>query len=200
MKRSADDLDDDTFVDGDAEAADAKPKKAVKKSKKKPQDGKTENEVQIPSELTVPKSYDGPRDSSDVIHFLGQCVPDLNLKSKRKGTDPIWIVAVMSAERLTKKIVSSDIGCAAKLFGRHMKMPEQVEFLAGRKVSVAVGTPNRLVKLMEISTLRKAQVLVLDGTYHDKKQRTISTLNETKDDIRSLTSLAVSLGMKIAIY
>ena len=44
-------------------------------------------------------------------------------------------------------------GVVAKLFAKHMKAHEQAEFVRKTKVSIAVGTPNRVGKLLADGTL-----------------------------------------------
>ncbi|KAJ3322069.1 hypothetical protein HDU93_003156 [Gonapodya sp. JEL0774] len=242
MKRSADDLDDDTFAAGD-EVLELPKKKRREKSSKQgglPQNSSTGNdalastaslrtELGIPDSLFVASSYTGLRDEENFADFLKLCVfplgepysvlshggahyfpsqgvPDMKFSTKRNERSPIWIIASMSAERClalmrsATNLASKELGSAAKLFGRHMKVTEQADMLATRKISQAFGTPSRLVTLMDTPSLQKARVLLVDLTYHDKKNRNIATLNETKADIRKLLTLAVSHNIKIAFY
>lgn len=74
-------------------------------------------------------------------------------------------------------------GCkVAKLFAKHLKVPEQVQYLKQNTVDLAVGTPNRLYKLQEECDLfGECELVVLDG-YRDAKQRTLLTMPECKQD------------------
>ena len=70
-------------------------------------------------------------------------------------------------------------GCAiaqacriAKLFAKHMKVPEQQAHLDSHVVVIGCGTPNRLLKLADMDALKldRLQLLVLDMQL-DAKQR-----------------------------
>ncbi|GFZ42443.1 hypothetical protein JCM24511_00158 [Saitozyma sp. JCM 24511] len=76
-------------------------------------------------------------------------------------------------------------GQVAKLFAKHMKYPEQVKFLANNKVSIAVGTPARVGKLLseDAITVNKDTVLLLDIGHRDSKTRTLLTLPEIRDEL-----------------
>ncbi|KAI9190294.1 cms1 ribosomal small subunit [Blastocladiella emersonii ATCC 22665] len=69
-----------------------------------------------------------------------------------------------------------------KLFAKHMKLEEQVQYLDGYAVHVAVGTPNRIAKLLEAGALKTGNLrsIILDVTYRDAKQRTLFTAAESR--------------------
>ncbi len=64
----------------------------------------------------------------------------------------------------------------AKLFAKHMKLPEQQKHLESHVVGVGCGTPNRLLKLADIDALKldRLKLLVLDMQL-DAKQRYVLT-------------------------
>jgi hypothetical protein len=66
----------------------------------------------------------------------------------------------------------------AKLFSRHMKVAQQKEMLANRGFACGVGTPNRVLKLLDFEylNLKRTQLVILDLSrdlkgYHMLKQR-----------------------------
>ncbi|KKA31197.1 hypothetical protein TD95_000822 [Thielaviopsis punctulata] len=72
--------------------------------------------------------------------------------------------------------------CAvAKLFAKHMKVAEQVAFLAKQRVGMGVGTPARLAELIENGALKmdKLQRIVVDASYIDQKKRGIMDMKDT---------------------
>ena len=75
----------------------------------------------------------------------------------------------------------------AKLFAKHFKVPEQIEFLKANPCCIATGTPNRLLKLIDTTalSLEGLQLLVVD-VHRDLKQRTILDLPETMADFWQL--------------
>ncbi|EIW66455.1 hypothetical protein TREMEDRAFT_70076 [Tremella mesenterica DSM 1558] len=76
-------------------------------------------------------------------------------------------------------------GEVAKLFAKHMKFSAQEEYLKKTKVSVAVGTPARVGKLIESGALRLSEgsVILLDLGHEDSKKRTLITLPEVRDEL-----------------
>ena len=66
----------------------------------------------------------------------------------------------------------------AKLFSRHMKVAQQKEMLANRGFACGVGTPNRVLKLLDLEylNLKRTKLVILDMSrdlkgYHMLKQR-----------------------------
>ena len=72
----------------------------------------------------------------------------------------------------------------SKLFAKHFKVQEQVEYLRAHVVRVAVGTPNRLSKLVEEGALHLdgLSLLVLD-CWVDVKERTLFEIPEVRADL-----------------
>lgn len=85
-----------------------------------------------------------------------------------------------------------------------MKLEEQTSYLASHYVGAAVGTPNRVFKLVEENalSLKHTTLLVIDSSPNVKGQ-TIFNLPETKTDLVGLlaTSCAKAMkkGMKICL-
>ena len=102
-----------------------------------------------------------------------------------KGEGPFALVVSSSADRccVVDKTLRKFPGALGKLFARHMKVPEQKEFLDTHAVGVAVGTPNRLLKLCQdgILKLDKLKVLVVD-LQEDSKTFTVLTMPEVSRD------------------
>lgn len=68
----------------------------------------------------------------------------------------------------------------AKLFAKHMKMSESVEFVGKTKINIAAGTPSRPKELIEQNSLKLDNLkrIVIDGSYTDEKKRTIFDMKE----------------------
>eukprot|EP00128_Syssomonas_multiformis_P005055 Colp12_sorted_trinity150504_noHs@9995 len=75
-----------------------------------------------------------------------------------------------------------------KLFAKHMKVPEQVAFLKGTHIKIAVGTPNRLCKLIEEGALKldRLKYVLVDATYRDVKNRSLFQMTELVSDLLTL--------------
>jgi protein CMS1 len=111
--------------------------------------------------------------------------------SKEDHGCPLLLVVCSSAIRATQVIKSMSaklIKCKiAKLFAKHFKVEEQMEMLSKEYFPIALGTPNRIAKLIEVGalSLRRTALVLLDVT-PDSKQFTLLTLNEVKADTYKL--------------
>lgn len=76
----------------------------------------------------------------------------------------------------------------AKLFAKHIKVEAQAEALRKDFHALAVGTPNRLGKLIEAGAISLAgcRLLVLDASFRDAKQFTLLTLPGVAKDMAVL--------------
>ena len=81
---------------------------------------------------------------------------------------------------LKKPITFHSIG---KLYAKHFKIHEQISALKD-KIAVAVGTPNRLNKLIQLNalSLKHTRLVVID-TKKDSKNFTILTLKGVREDM-----------------
>ena len=99
---------------------------------------------------------------------------------------PVVLVICASAHRSTDIInsMSQGLKCKiAKLFAKHFKVEEQVDVLSKQTFPVAVGTPNRLAKLVELGALSLSRTqLILVDDFIDEKQLTILTMPIVRDD------------------
>ena len=80
----------------------------------------------------------------------------------------------------------------AKLFAKHMKMEEQIRALKKTPFLIAVGTPARIMKILEQDEgaipLKKLDYLIIDGTFKNKKSMTVYDLLDTQMDLKKLTA------------
>ena len=69
-------------------------------------------------------------------------------------------------------LLISQVCRIAKLFAKHLKVPEQQKHLQEHMVGIGCGTPNRLLKLADMDALKldRLRLLVLDVQL-DAKQR-----------------------------
>jgi len=71
-----------------------------------------------------------------------------------------------------------------KLFAKHFKLEEQQKLLEEEFIKLAVGTPNRLEKLVETKALRLDDLsLVVIDMFVDAKQKTIFEIPEVRKDL-----------------
>ncbi|GAQ91274.1 hypothetical protein KFL_007560020 [Klebsormidium nitens] len=108
------------------------------------------------------------------------------LEEGHEAGSPTVLIVAASAKRcveIIKTLTELNAGCrVAKLFAKHFKIEEQIEVLK-KRVNVAAGTPNRLLKLTELSalSLSSLEVLVLD-LHKDAKGLTVVDIPETRND------------------
>ncbi|GAA5914868.1 hypothetical protein JCM8208_003033 [Rhodotorula glutinis] len=79
-----------------------------------------------------------------------------------------------------------DVG---KLFAKHFKLSEHVEYMQKTHVGLAVGTPNRIEKLLNESDalhLTHLSHLILDVSHLDSKKRSLVDLPEARADLFKL--------------
>lgn len=104
---------------------------------------------------------------------------------------PIVLIVCASAQRaseIIKSVSAKLIKCKiAKLYAKHFKVQEQIEMLSKEYYPIAVGTPNRLSKLIEMGSLslKQTKIVLVDITA-DAKKYNILTLNEIKQDFYKL--------------
>ncbi|KAL1835463.1 hypothetical protein VTJ49DRAFT_6672 [Mycothermus thermophilus] len=69
----------------------------------------------------------------------------------------------------------------SKLFAKHFKLEEQVSFLQKTRTGIAVGTPQRLIDLIENDalSLENLKRVVVDASHIDQKKRGIADMRET---------------------
>ncbi|PSR85719.1 U3-containing 90S pre-ribosomal complex subunit-domain containing protein [Coniella lustricola] len=69
----------------------------------------------------------------------------------------------------------------AKLFAKHFKVAEQVEFLKKNRTGIAIGTPARLMALLDEGALSIEHLkrIVVDASHIDQKKRGVMDMKET---------------------
>ncbi len=136
------------------------------------------------------------RDPS-LAKFLKSGVLSSNKKLKKwkHSQSPMVIIICVSARRavsVLKEISSLNVR-AAKLFAKHMSIEDQIAMLENNNYSIAVGTPNRLLKLCEEDeethesplNFDQTELIVIDS-HEDKKKYTVCTMNDTAPDLMML--------------
>lgn len=99
------------------------------------------------------------------------------------------IIICSSAERCLKIISKlKELGCKCKigkLFSRHMKVAQQIEFLKTTRPHISVGTPNRIYKLLQSSAFKNVDIIAFDSAA-DIKCRNILQIHDTRIDVINL--------------
>jgi protein CMS1 len=112
------------------------------------------------------------------------------LKKWSNKQSPMVLVVCVSARRcvaVLKTLTALKVKCG-KLFAKHMDYGEQLKMLKSTSFPIAVGTPNRLLKLCQEKnglTLKHTDVVIVDG-YENDKAFTVCTLKDTAPDLAQL--------------
>lgn len=105
---------------------------------------------------------------------------------------PVVLVICSGARRGCDVInmLSKNLKCKiGKLFAKHFRIQDQIEILKSTHFPVAVGTPNRLHKLVELGALSLSQtVLVIVDLCEDVKGFNVMSLCDTKNDFYNFMS------------
>lgn len=70
----------------------------------------------------------------------------------------------------------------AKLFAKHIKIKEAIETVKKTRIGVGVGTPQRIIDLLEDGALKSSCIerIVIDASHIDVKKRGILDMKETQ--------------------
>ncbi|KAI8675348.1 Protein CMS1 [Fusarium keratoplasticum] len=121
----------------------------------------------------------------DFLESVSENPEGLKKSPKKKGSPHTLIVAgagLRAADivRSMRKFQSKD-NTISKLFAKHMKVEEQVNFLQGHRTGIAVGTPARLMDLIDNGALSLDNLkrLVVDASHIDQKKRGVMDMKDT---------------------
>ncbi|CAI5708745.1 unnamed protein product [Peronospora destructor] len=110
-------------------------------------------------------------------------------KGKRRDKSPVLLILCSSALRCVELIKHlTSFKCrVAKLFGKHLKEDKQAKKLADNYFPIAVGTPARVKKLLEMRALSmNFTKRVIFDMEKDKKQFTVLDLKDAATEMMDL--------------
>ncbi|CAK7224459.1 Protein cms1 [Sporothrix bragantina] len=164
------------------------------------------SEVEL-ADLSVPvsafvdsSSYEKDRTLDNLADFLEDMAPltetgkpgskgkgkqIMQTAPEQKGAPHTIVVtgAGMRAADLVRAVrsFSTKNNFVAKLFAKHIKLAEAVSFLEGHRTGLAVGTPARLIDLLEQGALSVAHLrrIVVDASHIDQKKRGVLDMQDT---------------------
>ncbi|EGR49845.1 uncharacterized protein TRIREDRAFT_59248 [Trichoderma reesei QM6a] len=140
------------------------------------------------SSITDTTSWQETRSLEKLPEFLekfSEHPESLSRPQKKNGMPHTIIVAGagLRAADLTRALrkFSGKDNLVAKLFAKHMKVEEQVALLQNKKIGIGVGTPARLMELIDNGSLKldKLQRLVVDASHIDQKKRGVMDMKDT---------------------
>ncbi|RKP14135.1 U3-containing 90S pre-ribosomal complex subunit-domain containing protein [Piptocephalis cylindrospora] len=112
-----------------------------------------------------------------------------NVSKAEVKASPIILVISSSGQRCAdrvRELANFHAKCrVAKLFAKHFKVDQQKEYLAKVTCRIAVGTPNRLIKLASFNEgglqLSRVELVFID-CQRDQKQRHVLDMDDTKEE------------------
>ncbi|XP_046553973.1 uncharacterized protein C3orf26 homolog isoform X1 [Haliotis rubra] len=135
-------------------------------------------------------------DGSAPCNYLESVVPNwpgmVASAGLKPGTPFMLIIAssgvrAVELNRDIQKFKGKDCKCA-KLFAKHFKLAEQVEFLAKKVCHLGIGTPNRIGALIKSGSLKldNLRYVIVDWNWRDIKFKRITDIPEVKKDFLEL--------------
>ncbi|KAJ2550433.1 cms1 ribosomal small subunit [Coemansia sp. RSA 1878] len=140
-----------------------------------------------PSHMYVP-STEPSRDSTSYVHDLVQTAMSTGKgKNKVMHGAPQALIICSSALRVVELVKMLRVVTkrpVAKLFSRHIKIDTQKKMLEEGAVDVAVGTPNRVLRLLRDGDLKVNRLkLVAIDCWQDEKMRVVVDIDDTRSDL-----------------
>ncbi|EDU50294.1 hypothetical protein L13192_08142 [Pyrenophora tritici-repentis] len=142
-------------------------------------------------------SWTEPRTTDNLSAFLKKQAGSLEPTAPKPHGAPHTIVVTVSGIRAADVCRSLKSGLpkqgvkapnVAKLFAKHLKLPDQIAHLKRSKVDYGVGTPDRLTALLQdgaLSTVNLKRVVV-DVSYIDQKKRGILDMKDLHEAVIKL--------------
>ncbi|KAG1473519.1 hypothetical protein G6F56_000909 [Rhizopus delemar] len=122
------------------------------------------------------------------------------LKKPTVSASPVALVVTHSAIRavdLARGLKSFESAKIAKLFAKHFKIEEQVNFLEREPIHIGVGTPNRLQVLVDQGHLNLDHLeLVIIDTEKNAKKFNIFDIQDVRADLFNFLGSHISYLMK----
>ncbi|WWC60439.1 uncharacterized protein I303_103011 [Kwoniella dejecticola CBS 10117] len=150
------------------------------------------DDIVIPQENLLPPPNYSLKKSDDPFAPLQERIESILKPLEKKKIvigQPQIIILALSGLRCADVVRGvRDVkgnGEVAKLFAKHFKLADQIKYLQQKKVSIAVGTPARVGKLLTEGAIKITSdtVLLLDIGHQDSKTRTILNLPEVRDEL-----------------
>ena len=114
----------------------------------------------------------------------GKGGPKLEVAPEEKGSPHTLVIAGagLRAADLTRALrkFQTKEGMVAKLFAKHIKIKEAIETVQKTRISIGVGTPQRIMDLLDDGALKIGSLerIVVDASHIDQKKRGILDMKE----------------------
>ncbi|MCJ1479804.1 cms1 ribosomal small subunit [Lambiella insularis] len=90
------------------------------------------------------------------------------------------------------RVFQTNDSIVAKLFAKHKKLVDAIEYVKSTRMGIAVGTPARIIALMDSGCLSSDELkrIVVDFSNIDQKNRGILDMKETQVPLMQLLTRA----------
>ncbi|KAF5324946.1 hypothetical protein D9611_004355 [Ephemerocybe angulata] len=143
------------------------------------------DDIRIPaSAIADTTSWTGERTLDNLTEFIMKALPTLHTRMGQRPKNngaPTMLFITSAALRVAdvtrilrdKRLRGEKGGEIAKLFAKHFKLSEHVDYLRRTKIGAAAGS-------LAVSALTH---IILDVTFHDAKNRNVLEIPETRDEV-----------------
>lgn len=160
--------------------------------------------------------FDKDRTKENLVEFLGKAVggnksaatKELQKAPEKNGSPHTLVIAGagLRAADLVRSLrtLQKPPATIAKLFAKHIKLSEAIESCNKLRISLGVGTPQRIADLLDDGALKLGSLkrIVVDASHVDLKKRGILDMQETqvplvkllvRDDIKQILETGAEL-------
>ncbi|KAJ2731867.1 Protein cms1, partial [Coemansia sp. BCRC 34490] len=139
------------------------------------------------SQKTAAPATSAHAESSYLEELVGSVVAGTNAKNKITYGAPQVLVICSSALRvvdLVRRLRPLTGRTVLKLFSKHVKIAAHKKALGSSPTDIAVGTPNRIHKLLADGDLKPSRLrLVVIDCWQDEKMRVVVDMDDTRADL-----------------
>jgi len=140
-------------------------------------------------------SWEKPRNLENLPEFLkkfADAKEKLDVAPKEKGCPHTLVIAAagIRAADLTRALrtFSTKQAVVTKLFAKHIKLMEALETCRKTRMTIGVGTPQRVFDLLEDGALSATHLkrIVIDASHIDQKKRGVLDMKDTQPPLMKL--------------
>lgn len=116
----------------------------------------------------------------------------LSSASKKLGSPHTLVITSsgLRAADITRalRLFQTKDAVVAKLFAKHIKLREAVDYVRKTRMGIGVGTPSRIIDLFDSGALSSSSLerVVVDCSHIDQKKRGIFDMRETQQPLMAL--------------
>ncbi|OLL23364.1 Protein CMSS1 [Neolecta irregularis DAH-3] len=155
----------------------------------------------IPETVFTDTSLFGERSLTTISTFLTISKVEKGCEEMGRPHTIVVSAAAIRVAELTREMRKMNAH-VLKLFARHIKVEQQIRMLKSQPVAIAVGTPGRLMALVEQDALLLDGIenVVVDTSHLDAKRRSIFDIPECGKDLLDLLYKMKPYKMKIILF